>query len=151
MRSDHKKWNRWTVGDTLLSCLHSKRNCSVMVVAEPLKLDQKKRCTNMHLPLALCLICTLLNTLQVSLIPSYFCSLPFHLFRDLFLEFLCVVQLPTWMSDGCFDGHKLRFLSMGNDNPKRLELPLIPYLPYPLMPCRSSLSSSPTSWQLFKF
>jgi hypothetical protein len=49
----------------------------------------------MRLPLALCLIRSLLNTLEVSLVASNFRSLPFHLFRDLFLKFLCVVQLPT--------------------------------------------------------
>ena len=50
---------------------------------------------NMHLPLALCLIRGLLNTLQVSLVASNFRSLPFCLFRNLFLKLLCVVQLPT--------------------------------------------------------
>lgn len=82
----------------------------------------------MHLSLALCLICSLLNTLQVPLVPSNFRSLPFHLFRDLFLEFLCVVQLPTRMSDGCFDGHKLWFLRKGNVNSKRLEISTVTVL-----------------------
>ena len=49
----------------------------------------------MRLLLALRLIRSLLNTLQVTSVASNFRSLPFDLFRDLFVEFLCVIQLPA--------------------------------------------------------
>ena len=49
----------------------------------------------MHLSLALCLICGLLNRLEIALVALNFRGLFFYLFRNLFLKLLGVVQLPS--------------------------------------------------------
>jgi len=69
-----------------------------------------------------CLIRGLLNCLQITLVAPEFRSLLFNLFRDLLLDLLRVIELPSRMSNGCLDGHKLWFLRRGNDTPKQLQI-----------------------------
>jgi hypothetical protein len=45
-----------------------------------------------------------------------------YLFRHLFPELLCVVHLPGRMSNGCLEGHKLRFLRRKSGTPERLQV-----------------------------
>jgi hypothetical protein len=54
------------------------------------RFGQEERRANMPLPLALRLIRSPLNSLQVSSVASKLRSLPFYIFRDLLLKLLCV-------------------------------------------------------------
>jgi hypothetical protein len=67
----------------------------------------------------LCLFSGLLYRLEIPLVSLNFCGLFFYLFRDLLVELLRVVQLPSRMSDGCLDSHELWFLRGRNNSPKQ--------------------------------